>query len=152
MPKTAPSAWIVVADREQARLLEASVTRHGRCHLEQRSDLRSSWEEPEHGRPSPLGGKDGHSYASVGHEEEERVHRFVVEIESWLARMCRERRIETMALYCPAPLLGEIRRRWNKDLRDRANTRELNIAHLPLSELAHHQAIRALVENGEAKS
>ncbi len=148
MAKSAPSTWIVVADRQHARLLEATKTAHGRCHLELHSELKSSWEEKEHARPSPLGAKGEHSYASVGHEAEERVHRFVGEIEEWLGGQSRERRIGSMSVYCPAPLLGEIRRRWNKELQAKTETHELNIAHLPIAELAGHQAIRALVENG----
>lgn len=139
-------AWVLVVDREHARLVEAVRTPHGRCHLDERGELRPQWLETEHARPSPLGGKDGHSYASVGHEEEERLHRFVNEVQGWLSDRVREHGIESVSVYCSAPVLGEIRRRWDKSLQSIAVPKELNIAHLPTTELQNHAAIRGLVE------
>ncbi|MEQ8764776.1 MAG: host attachment protein [Planctomycetota bacterium] len=139
-------AWFLVADREHARLVEASRTPHGRCHLDVHGEFRPQWLESEHARPSPLGGKDGHSYASVGHEDEERLHRFVNELGDWVTGCVKQHGIESMSVYCSAQVLGEIRRRWDKSLQSIAEPKELNIAHLPTPELQSHQAIKKLVE------
>ena len=74
-----PFAWLLTIDRRHARLLACERTRQGRLHIDELAAIEEEWDELQHGRPSPRAGKDGHSYADVGREEEERLRRFARE-------------------------------------------------------------------------
>ena len=141
--------WIVVADRYIARLMEASVTEHGRLHLEERSVITDEWEHNQHGRPSPRAGKDGHSYASEPHEFEERTRRFAREFVDWVKTERDSRKIERLEVFMSSRFLGFVRKQvdaapWT--------THECDLAQLKPGELAQHRNIEALFDDKDLRT
>lgn len=142
--------WLLTADRRDARLLTAAYTPHGRLHVEQRVMLTEEWRELQHDRPSPRSGKDGHSYASLGHEEEERTHRFAKKVVEWLEGQMDERRITRLHAFCARRFLGQLRVVLPDRLHERLIDHSLDLASLTPGELAVHEAVTGLV-SGDAE-
>jgi len=138
-----PELWLLVADRQRARLLSGASTPHGRLHVEERAILEEEWDELQRGRPSPRTGKNGHSYASGGHEDDERIHRFAKGVASWLERELVGRRIARLHAFAAPRLLGELRGVVPGRLYERLVEHALDLAHLTPGELAVHEAVDA---------
>jgi hypothetical protein len=136
-----PEFWLLTADRRRARLLSCTRTPHGRLHVETRATLNEVWSEFQHGRPSPRTGKFGHTYASQGHEEDERIHRFAKQVADWLAREMDGRRIPFLHAFPARRFLGQLRRVLPERLQERLVDYPLNLCHLLPAELAKHEAV-----------
>lgn len=130
--------WFLTADQRHARLLEGTTTLHGRLHVEVRSRLDESWEELEHGRPSPRSGRVGHNSASEGHENEERLHRFAKEVADWLRGELESRQLERVHAFLSPKFLGQVRAVLPGKLREHLVAHSVNLAHLEAGELAKH--------------
>ncbi len=135
--------WLMTVDRRSARLLHGSTTAHGRLHVDALDALEEDWNEFEHGRPSPRAGKDAHSYASPGHEAEERLHRFAKRVAGFLESSLAEHHVERLHVFSSRRLLGDLRRVLPRRLDGRLDLRPLDIAHLKPNELATHEAVVA---------
>ena len=108
--------WIFIVDNGRGRLLKGAPAPRGRFHLELDDSIENTWEEHERGRPSPLTGKDGRSYASVGHEDEEMMRRFARDVAGWLDEKTRRLDIDRLALFAPPRFLGALRQAWSPRL------------------------------------
>ena len=98
----------------------------------------------EHTRPSPLTGKAGNSYASVGHEVEEERIRFAREVAGWLQEKVRRFGIAHLDLFSPPRFLGAFRKVCSPQLFDRIETHQADLMKLSEAGLAAHPAIEAL--------
>lgn len=147
---TGEATWLLVADRRRARLLSAEPTSHGRLHIEEVAAVEEDWEEFQHGRPSARAGKDGHSYASRGHEDEERLHRFAKQVSGWLAHEVSRRAIPALHAFSARQLLGELRRVLEKRVHERVEEHALDLAHLSPGELARHKSVLEACGPGRA--
>jgi len=133
--------WLLTAGRRSARLLSASLTPYGRLHVEPRAEIREDWHELQHGRPSPRIGKDNHTYASLGHEDDERTHRFVSSVASWLNSELGARQVETVHAFTGPGFLGELRGVLPVPLQARVHEYPVNLEHLAPGDLAVHEAV-----------
>jgi protein required for attachment to host cells len=141
---TTRSVWFAVLDSRLGHLVEMRRLPSGSLHLEVRADLKEDWEEKQHHRPYMLAG-DGRSYASAGHEDEERLRRFGKQAAHWLAERMAAAHIDHVTVFTSARMLGALRPALPEALRDRVTTREDNLALLRTAELAAHPAIVALM-------
>lgn len=136
--------WFLTADQRHARLLEGTTTPHGRLHIEELSVVEESWEELEHGRPSPRSGRVGHNSASEGHENEERLHRFAKQVAEWLRGELDSRQLERVHAFLAPKFLGQVRDVLPDRVRGRLVAHPVNLAHLEPGELARHPLAREL--------
>ena len=135
--------WFLTADRKKARLFSASRTPHDRLHVDEVAALYEAWDELQHDRPSPRAGKDGHSYASIGHEDEERIQRFSRQIAEWVGRQVGAHSIERLHVFSARRLLGALRHVLSSHLEERVVDHALDLGDLTAGELAKHGAIEA---------
>ncbi|MBI1367163.1 MAG: hypothetical protein GC162_00770 [Planctomycetes bacterium] len=133
--------WVVAADANGARLLEYSLVHGGRRHMDERNAIENHEEPHQHNRPSPLAGKDGHSYASRGHETEEMMRRYARTLTDWLRQQVHMHHIEQLTLFAPPRLLGVLRQTWTNGLSGRIESHEADLNHIAVAELANHPAV-----------
>jgi len=138
-PRT--GAWLLTAGRQGARLLCAEPTPHGRLHVDLRARLAEDWAGAQHGRPSPRTSKDGHSYASEGHESDERIHRFAKAVGAWLEQELARHAVDRLHAFAAPRLLGELRKVLPARLADRVTEHALDLEPLSPAELAKHDAV-----------
>lgn len=138
-PARTPVTWFVTADSRGATLYESTWTPHGRLHLEARAQYAEQWEEHQHGRPSPRANKDGHSYASMGHEDEERIARLARELEHWVQQEAMQRGLARLHAFVSRPLFRLMR---NQDRGRLLELECLDLAHVPAGDLVKHPAVR----------
>lgn len=137
--------WIFVVDAGQGRLLRGSSVPPGRPHLEEDESIQNTWERHEHGRPSPRAGKAGHSNSSLGHENEELLHRFARDVAIWLDRKARQHGIENLALFAPPRFLGALRQACSPQLTARITEHEGDLGYMTAGDLARHRTIAKLL-------
>ncbi len=140
-PQKLTPKWFVLADSEKARLLQGTLTGHGRPHLDECSTLQTSFAPGQHQRPSALTGKGHPAHASLGHEHEEKLSHFARELSSWLQKELDARKIERCQLYAPARFLGALRKALPKSLQAKVVENDAEIANLTLAQLNGHPAI-----------
>ncbi len=133
--------WIVIVDNGKGRLLRGTQVPPGRFHLDENGSIENTWEAHQHGRPSPRVGKAGNTYASQGHENEERMSRFARNVTEWLERKTREHNIEKLTLFAPPRFLGALRQAWSPKLAARVSEHEGDLGYMSAGELARHRAI-----------
>lgn len=133
--------WILVADQREARLLSGVLTSHGRLHIEPRSTLHEEWDEHQHGRPSPRASKDGHGYASIGHEDEERAQRFAREVAKWLQAEIESSGIQALHAFCAPKMLGSLRKVLPSRLRHLVREHATDLSRLSPGDLATHSTV-----------
>ena len=136
--------WIAVLDSRAGRLLELSRTPHGRLHLELRDQIRETWEEKQHGRPSLLAGT-GRTAAPFAHEDEERLRRFAQEAAAWLGRETQRRGLGQVVVFCGKALLGALRSECPAAVARRLELRGEDFAGLDLVQLAEHPTVKAVL-------
>ena len=139
------SYWIVTADERVGRLARVERTPAGGVRVVIDDEIHRSGEEHEHGRPSPRRGRDGHSYASYGHETETTRDRFAKEIAVWLEQRDESLQFERIALFAPPRFLGALREAWSPRFAIRVNERQGDLTHLAPADLARQAAIMDLV-------
>lgn len=139
---TTAEVWILLADSRQARLLRGTRTTQGRPHLDEVARLDNPPMDHEHGRPSPLGGKDGHAYAGFSHEAEEHQSRFASKIADWIGRQTQS--TSHLSVCAPARFLGALRKALPGRVRAQVKEHEGELANLGTGELARHALIAAM--------
>lgn len=141
----ASSIWFAVIDSRQAHLLEMRRLPSGRLHLDARSDLVETWDEKQHHRPYMLSAA-GRSYASTGHEEDERLRRFGKQVASWLEEQMAQRSAERVVVLSSAAMISPVRTALPHGLVHRVEIRKDDLAGLNPAELTTHPAVLALLE------
>jgi protein required for attachment to host cells len=137
--------WILAADERAGRLLRLDRGASGHARVVVEEEILDSWQDHEHGRPSPRSGKGGHTYASRGHEDETRRERFAKEVAVWLERRTERQNIDRIAVFAPPRFLGALRDAWSPRLALRVDEHHGDLAHLGPVELAEHDAILELL-------
>jgi len=146
------SACFALADAQQAKLFRCATTPTGHCHVEQESATAYETEGHEHGRPTPLAAKTGHSYAPSHHDAEEDERRFAQQVVHWLERETGERGVERLTVFTPPHMLGRLRKVVTDALRDRLEFEEGELINLSADELHEHPAVLRLIGLTPAKS
>ena len=145
MPNRCDETWLLLADSRCARLLRGILTRHGRPRIQEEARLAFEILESEHGRPSPRINKDGHSYASHHHEEDQLVARCARELTSFADHKVEELGLSRLVLFAPARLLGALRRFIPVRLSSRLVEREGELAQLSNAQLASHPEVVRMI-------
>ena len=138
-----PEVWILLADTRQARLLRGKRTPQGRPHLDEVGRLENPPMDHEHGRPSPLGGKDGRAYASFSHEEEEHQSRFANKVAAWIEKELRSGN-GGISVCAPSRFLGALRKVMPNHLKAQVREHEGELTNLSPGDLARHATIAAM--------
>ena len=138
--------WFFLVDARSGNLLRGHRTSQGRRHLQIVETVENIWEAHEHSRPSPRLGKNGHSYASIGHEEEERLRRFTKAAGQWLENRMTALNCDELVVLAPARVIGEIRSCWTDAILRRVLLREADLNGVPLKVLTHHPMIREMFD------
>ncbi len=102
-------AWAVLADETRAKLLHCGPSPNGSPHVDQIDTFETTWEGHQHGRPSPLKAKNGHTHAAPGHEKEEARRRFAQELANWLDKQIARHDIDHLAIFGPSRFLSALR-------------------------------------------
>ncbi len=144
MPKSR-QAWVVLVDAHRAKLLHCSQTPVGRPHVEQQDMMAFDTEHYEHGRPSPLAGKNGHTHAAEGHEPEEVLRRLAKQLGAQLREWVDQRDIGRLDVFAPPRFLGALREACPDHLAQRLAEHRQDLTNLPTSQLHQHRAIRWLI-------
>jgi len=138
MTKAPTPAWILVLDRDRARLLRGSRTSHGSVHLDEVGKLASTWMGGEHHRPTQLA--PGRS-AGEGHEREEQLRHFAREVAAWLPRELTAHGAEHCTAFAPTHMIGALKPELPTALTARVVMHAGELAQLPLGELAKHPRV-----------
>jgi protein required for attachment to host cells len=138
--------WIFIVDNGRGRLLKGAPAPRGRFHLELDDSIENTWEEHERGRPSPRTGREGHSYASLGHGDEEIMKRFARTVATWLDEKTRRLNIDRLALFAPPRFLGALRQAWSPRLAIRVDEHEGDLGYMGTGDLARHRSIARLLD------
>ena len=144
--------WIFVVDNGRGRLLRGTQVPPGRFHLEEDCSIENTLEPHEHGRPSPRTGKAGNTYASQGHEDEERMSRFARNVTTWLEKKTREHGIDKLTLFAPPRFLGALRQNWSQQLAARVSEKEGDLGYMTAGDLARHRAVVKVLEAGNGNN
>lgn len=141
-------AWVALASTNRCRLLQVSVVPTDRCHVEEVDGLAYTWEGHDHGRPSPLSGKSGHTHASGGHEQDEELHRFAHQAATWLGQETQRRDIDRLVVFADPRFLGALRQSCPARLAQKFEERQADLAGFDTSAVSKHPAILELVGLG----
>lgn len=141
-------AWVMLADAGCGRLLECNSAPLYRCHVEEVDRIENTWEGHEHCRPSPLASKNGHTYASLGHDSDEDLDRFARELAPWLQRQIADHGIDRLTFFAPPRLLGAFRKERPVQLGNCLEERHGDFVGLDVKQISNHPAIRELVSLG----
>ena len=141
------TAWVLLADAVQARLLECSVVPPGRCHAKQRAALENGHPEPERGRPSPLVARGRPAYGSGGQENEEaeKHERFARELTRWMQEQLERHGIDRVHLFASPRFLGTLRRSLPGGLADRIEEHATNLIKRETPSVVAHPEVRRLL-------
>lgn len=134
--------WFFRVDARSGELLRGHRTAQGHPHLQSVEMLENIWEAHQRSRPSPRQGKNGHSYASIGHEQEERRRRFTKGAGQWLESRMTGMNCDEVLVLAPARFIGEARLCWTDALLRRVNLREADLNGVPMRRLLQHPMIR----------
>lgn len=98
----------------------------------------------EHGRPSPLGGKDGHSYASHHDERGEQLQEAARQIVAFLKNGVRmpDPTPTKVRVLAPARLMGALRKKLPGTMPVEVAEHVGEFTKLSPHDLAHHQVAR----------
>lgn len=135
--------WFVVIDSRKARLLRGSRTAKGSPHLEELAALSTTFAAGEHHRPDRLG-TAGRS-AGFTNEHDEAVAHFARQVVPWLTAEFARHSIASCALYAPANTLGALRKELPASLSGKLAEHAVELAGLPIAQLAEHPRILALL-------
>lgn len=137
--------WVLLCDEGCGRLLSCGPAPLGRCHVEEIDRIENTWEGHEHGRPSPLTGKDGHAYASLGHYMNERLDRFAREVAAWIEPQIRDHGIDRLSVFMAPRFLGAFRKARSEKIESRFEDHRQELVGLDVGELSDHPSICELV-------
>lgn len=139
--------WLFLVDRSGGRLLQITHTFQGRPHIDEKATIENTWEEHQHGRPSPLAAKDGHTNAGYAHEQETILHRFGKDITIWLKKQVDHHKIDRVHMFAATRLLGELRKTMNGKLNGHVIEHESELMPLRNDELLKHPSVQKIVGN-----
>lgn len=135
--------WFVVIDSQKARLLRGSRTTKGSPHLEEMAALSTTFAAGEHQRPDRLGAP-GRS-AGFANERDEAVAHFARQVAPWLTAELARHSVGSCALFAPAHTLGALRKELPGSLTGKLAEHAVELAGLPIAQLAEHPRIVALL-------
>ncbi len=138
-------AWVLLANMRCGRLLKCRSSARARCHVEEIDRVENTWEGHEHGRPSPLAGKSGHSYASEGHQRDEDLDRFARKVAIWLKPQISDHDIDRLTIFAPPRFLGAFRKIRIVQMDNCLEDRHEDLIDLDAKRLSDHRSIRELV-------
>ena len=128
--------WLSVVDAKTGRLLQAKMTPHDRLHIDLVESMDNTHEEHAHVRPSPRTSKNGHSYATFGHEDEEMARRYASDVIGWLTDALARHAIKRLAVLAPPRLLGVLREQCPNSLNGHLQFHQEDLGKLSPSQLA----------------
>jgi protein required for attachment to host cells len=134
--------WFVVLDSMKARLVRGSRTAKGSPHLDEMASLTTTFVAGEHHRPDRLA--PGRS-AGTSHEHEEALAHFAREVAPWLQKELTARGVASCAMFAPTHMVGALRKVITKPLAALLQEHALELANLPLAQLAAHPRIQELL-------
>ena len=137
--------WALLADASRAKLLHCGPSSGGSPHVKHVDAIEASWEGHERGRPSPLKGRGGNTYAAGGHEAEEDRRRFAQELAQWLQSRLQQHGIDQLTVFGPPKFVGALRRACPHTLADRLSAQTVELINLSNPQLHQHPAIRELI-------
>jgi len=145
MSTRAHDPWLFLVDLNRGRLLHLTVTEHDRPHIEETAHITNEWQAAEHGRPSPLAGKNSKTNASYPDSDEDRRHHFAKEVAKWLQHQVAQHNIEYLNLYAASKFLGELRKTIPDKLSKVVELHEGDLTNMPNTELRKHSAVTQLL-------
>lgn len=137
--------WLFTVDLNRGRLLRLSLTEHNRPHVEDVAELTNEWKTVEHGRPSPLAGKNAKTHAVPPATDDDRRYHFAKEVAQWLGTQIQRQNIDTLHLHAASRFLGELRKVLPRQVRDRLVEHEGDLTPMPNNELRKHPAVTELL-------
>jgi protein required for attachment to host cells len=140
-----------IVDGGGGRLLKAEKAPQDRVHIDVEERLDNGWEAHERVRPSPLSGKDGHTYASFGHENEAMLSRFAKDAAAWLASRVAHHSIDRVAVMAPPRFLGALRQAWSSGLAARVEEHQSDLGYMGTRELQRHPLVTGLLDAGRGR-
>lgn len=145
------AVWVVLADKERAKLLRCGLTENGRCHVETSTTIENSWPGHDHPRSSPQWKNATVSYGMEDNDTSEETKRFVHEVTDWLKRRMKAHNIASVVILAPPRFTGVLRK--TKFAREHAMNviqHKGELVNLPTRKLADHAIIRGLVASEKA--
>lgn len=136
-------AWVLVVDSEQARLLRATSSQHGKVHLDEVTKLATSFQASEHHRPTRMG-HPGQGNAE-GHEPERKLAHFARQVTAWIAPELVARSIDQCNLFAPSHMLGALRSELPKPVAGKLREHAAELAHMSAADLSKHPSIGKLL-------
>jgi protein required for attachment to host cells len=136
--------WLVLADTERGRLLQAGRTEMGSVHVEPIDRIEHRTDRYEHSRPSPRAGQTGDTQDD--HEDEEEEKRFARRLSRWIGDHVQRHGIERLVLFASPRMLGTLRKLTNgRGLPAHIDSRDTDLTSLTVEQLTEHRAIQKLV-------
>ncbi|TFG37598.1 MAG: hypothetical protein E4H46_01445 [Desulfobacterales bacterium] len=142
--------WLLSTDIRQGKLLQCSVTKHDRCHVEEFDTLLNDL--PKHEQDMSLTTRNHRSETNGidGRGDEEDIKHFVRQLNHLLPGVMRQHAIENMVVVAPSRLLGELRETLARELKPHCELRKGEWLHLSIRELAEHPAVHELLGLNES--
>lgn len=138
-------AWIVIADHYHATLLGCNATPTGRCHMSRYGSIESPIPDIEFGRPSPLAGMNGHTYAERHRRLEEEYRRFAKLLAGWINRCVERFGIDHLTAFVPERSHKDVLAHLRHEVRDRVVLRGENLLRLSPDALSNHHLVTGLL-------
>ncbi len=136
-----PQCWFFLVDEGRGRLLSGQPVPAGKFHLEEVESIDNRWEEHQHQHPSARVGREGHAYASPGHEPEEMMRRDAKDMAEWLEARLEKHGIERVHVFAPPRFLGVLRDQFSPHVRERVEEHHGDLVPVEMVGLMHHPAI-----------
>ena len=137
--------WLLLTDIRQGRLIQCSVTKHDRCHMEEFDTLLNDLPKHKQDVSSTTRNRRNETNGIDGRGDEEDIKHFVRQLNEWLPGVMREHKIEKLVVVAPSRLLGELRETLAHELKPHCELRQGEWIHLSIRELAEHPAVHKLV-------
>ncbi|MFC1652531.1 host attachment protein [Planctomycetota bacterium] len=140
------AVWVLLADRERAKLCRCGLTKNARCHVEIHEVLENGWPGHDHPKSSPQWKNATVSYGIEEDDWQEDSKRFVREITDWLDRRMKQHAITHLVTVMPPRLAGVFR----KTKFAQSHTQNViqyrgDLVNMPAAKLAEHAVIQGLV-------
>ena len=139
MFSTTKDVWFIATNAQQARLMHCYLAPLGARHVCMVDEVVFDVVEHEHGRPSPLGAKSGHSYAAAHHDEEENQRRVARQVIDWVKAARQKHHFGPAVIFAPPRMLGRLRELIDK--RDRLVLVGADLVNTDIRTLHTHPAV-----------
>lgn len=139
--------WALLADERRARLITVDRNPNGFVRVTEQMAIESEQVEHQHGRPSPLKGKDAHTHASFPDEDPALRRRFAKKVAEWAERESGKAGVGRLEVFSPARFLSDLRGEWSNQAPVSEETQhQAEITHLDTGHLTNHKLIKGLLE------